>query len=226
MWVGFTIVLSTEEGGLTMRGRWLGRLTGVVVCLAVLAGGAVGRRPPSAHGAVPGDQIALTVYMVEGSRDAGASELPEELLKIVKGVKGSGLCQSYRLLDTNVLRVRDGGNGHVTVLSPVVWPVMAAVDSTEAPVFVSLHASEVSVSPEDRLAIRGLQFELEVPHQEVRYKNGKPVLDVSWKTIGINTRVSFPLAEKVLVGKINPDGAIPGSAAKSVFFIVEGRVLG
>ena len=153
---------------------------------------------------VPEHDIELTVYMLlAGTQADGAAPLAPDLDPVIKQLKGVFSYRAYRLLDSFVLRVREGhtadSNGF---LSPLAGNMPGGAKTTYG---FSLHTLGTSVLDKNRVvALYGFNFKLRVP-----YASGG---SVNYSESTIHTDLSVKEGQKVVVGKSSlvdgSDGAL------------------
>ena len=156
--------------------------------------------------------IELTLYLLSGSPDAAqAGKIPPELEGVTKQMRGLFAYQSFHLLETMILRVRDGEDGEANGVGP-------APDSTAEAAMKSIYQisfRRVSLAAGDKgnvVRISRLGFSSRVPV-------GKPGA-MTYQSAGFNTGVDVGEGQKVVVGKANIDGS-----NSAMFLVVTARVI-
>jgi hypothetical protein len=153
---------------------------------------------------VPEHDIELTVYMLlAGTQSDGAAPLSPDLDPVIKQLKGVFSYRAYRLLDSFVLRVREGhGADSEGFLSPLAANMPGGAKTTY---LFSLHTSTISVVDKNHVVgLYGFHFKLKVPHAS----GG----GVNYAESSIHTDVDVREGQKVVVGKSSlvdgTDGAL------------------
>jgi hypothetical protein len=150
--------------------------------------------PPSSR------NIESTFYMIMASqKPEGNGKLPGELDSVIKQLKTVSAYQSYRLLDTIVLRSREGMSGATTG----TLPLSVHVADTPRSGTYQLNFASVSIDPDVKSGhlarFNNLQFSARMPvptgpNQVQFYENR------------IETSVDVREGQKVVLGKANVDG--------------------
>jgi hypothetical protein len=147
--------------------------------------------------------VETTVYMIIASaQSASTATLPQDLDPVVKQLKTIFNYKGFRLLDSFVLRSRDGEHGDTTGFLP---PLENLPPGNK--ISYGLHYNKVSIEGSDNARVAHfdrLQLNLKVP---VATSNGTIGVDAS-----ISTDVDVPEGKKVVVGKTSAlegsDGAL------------------
>ena len=154
--------------------------------------------------------IELTFNILAAGTQAGTDTVPPDLAGVVQQLgKVFGL-KSFRLLETAVLRGREGR----PMESSGVLPVPVKVDSSPR---YFLRFQKVSTSPAEKgllIRIDGLDFNVSIPVLKV----GGQGLD--YLSAGIKTDVDVREGQRVVVGKSSFD-----TTGQSVFLVVSAKVL-
>jgi hypothetical protein len=152
--------------------------------------------------------VETTVYMVVASSQAGNAPMPAELDPVVKQLKGLFSYKGYRLMDSFVLRSRDGERGDTSGFVP-------PADASVAPghkIIYQFQFNHVRVDGGDTgrvIRFDGLKMGTKVP---VAGQMGA----VSYVETGISTDVDVPEGKKVVVGKTS---AVEGSDSALILVI-------
>lgn len=134
--------------------------------------------------------IESTVYMIVASTQIEASNpLPAELDPVSKQLKGIFNYKSFRLLESFVLRSRDGESGSTS-------GTLLAEKSPGDPIRYDFQYRRVSLDGSDNA--RSVRFER--VHFSLRVPVGSPN-PVHYENAGIETDVDVPEGKKVVVGK-------------------------
>lgn len=141
--------------------------------------------------------IEITAYILMASPQPGGS-VPPELEGVAKQLKNLFSYQGFRLLDTMVLRVRDGSTGGTTAVGT---PPATLPDSPQK-TFYEVRFREVRVAPDEKgnvVRIQDLWFNAKVPS----VSGG----NVQFMDSGFKTGIDVREGQKVVVGKANMDGS-------------------
>ena len=147
--------------------------------------------------------VETTVYMIVASAQSGnATPMPPELDSVVKQLKSIFSYKGFKLLDSFVLRSRDGQGADTSGFVP-------AQEGSQKIIY-QLRYQRMGVQATDGgghlIRFDGLKFGLRVP--TVVNKEGS----ISYVEAGINTDVDVPEGKKVVVGKTSavegPDSAL------------------
>jgi hypothetical protein len=153
---------------------------------------------------IPEHDVELTVYMLlAGTQADGTAPLAPDLDPVIKQLKGVFSYRAYRLLDSFVLRVREGhtadSNGF---LSPLAANMPGGAKSAYTFSLTTLYTSVIDKTR--AVLLYGFNFKLKVPHAV-----GGGV-DYSESTI--HTDLAVKEGQKVVVGKSSlvdgSDGAL------------------
>lgn len=154
--------------------------------------------------------IELTFNILAAGTQVGTDTVPPDLAGVVQQLgKVFGL-KSFRLLETAVLRGREGR----PMESSGVLPVPVKVDASPR---YFLRFQKVSTSPAEKgllIRIDGLDFSVSIPVLKV----GGQGLD--YVSAGIKTDVDVREGQRVVVGKSSFD-----TTGQSVFLVVSAKVL-
>jgi hypothetical protein len=154
--------------------------------------------------------IELTFSILTAGTQAGSDTVPPDLAGVVQQLgKVFGL-KSFRLLETAVMRGREGR----PLESSGILSVPVKVDSSPR---YHLRFQRVSTSPAEKgllIRIDGLDFNVSIPVLKV----GGQGLD--YMGAGIKTDVDVREGQKVVVGKSSLD-----TTGQSVFLVVSAKVL-
>jgi hypothetical protein len=144
--------------------------------------------------------IEFTAYVLAASTQANqGGELPRELESVAKQLKNIFSYQSFRLLDTMVLRVRNGQDGQATGL---FQPPTGSPEGAPG-IFYMANFRQASLSEGSMgnvIQVRELRFNARVP-----VRTGSASFQV--QDVGFNTGIDIREGQKVVVGKTNLDGS-------------------
>jgi hypothetical protein len=144
----------------------------------------------------PVKNIEVTIYLMSALGQPSTVSVPQELEGVIKQLKSMFSYKGYQLIDTEVIRVREGQGGEA---SSVVDNKSAAAAKTISQ--VGFRTATPSSDEKGRaIRIDGLKVGLRVPV----LVSGK---DYQYIDTGINTDVDIREGQKVVVGKANMDGS-------------------
>src|SRR5260370_397896 len=153
--------------------------------------------------------VETTVYMIVASAQSGnAAPLPPELDPVVKQLKSLFSYKGFKLLDSFVLRSRDGQAADTSGF-------VSAQEGADKIVY-NLRYQRMGEQPAEAghlIRFDGLKFGLRVPVSKVPagFQSGVAP-QISYVEAGISTDVDVPEGKKVVVGKTSavegPDSAL------------------
>jgi hypothetical protein len=162
--------------------------------------------PPPPEAARPVPNVELTVHLVHGSMKDGQDSVPQDLAATVKQLHSLFPYKSYRVLDTFILRGRDGQDAEVTG----VLPASQDVYNFKYRPFVTGGAQPRQV----RLANLRLGLQLRVADKT--NASGYYV-----QNSGIATELDAREGQKTVVGKSN----LSGTEGDALILVVTPRVI-
>lgn len=146
--------------------------------------------------------IEVTVYMIAAAGPGGrCAALPAEFEALARQLKTSLGFQSYRLIDTMVIRTRDGGVGETTGMAP-----MQPGDAPRMILQLKFGQAKIEAAATGRaIRIDRLRSGARMPFASGTDAHGK----IQWQFIesAINTDLDVREGQKVLVGKASVDGS-------------------
>src|SRR5262249_8180115 len=144
----------------------------------------------------PVRNIEVTIYLMSALNTPSSAPIPAEMEPVVKQLKGMFSYKGYQLIDTQVIRVREGLGGEA---SAVVDGKSVASARTVSQ--MKFRAVSTSVDEKGRaVKVDGLRVGLRIPVPDS--KGGYSYIDT-----GINTDVDIREGQKVVVGKANMEGS-------------------
>jgi hypothetical protein len=150
--------------------------------------------------------IELTAYLLVASDQATSNTLPE-LDSVVKQLKGIFGYQGFRMLDTMLVRCRDGGEGEAVGVAP-------SQESPKTLYGLRFKAARISSDSSGRsIRIDGLRLGPKVP---VITKDG----GLTYLDTGINTDIDVREGQRVVVGKATMEGS-----NRSLFLVLTAKVV-
>lgn len=145
----------------------------------------------------PAKNIQLTVYLlVAGPQAASKGSVPAELEPVVKQLKGIFNYQSFRLLETLLMRDRENQAGEVSGTLP------SSINDVNqfSPYHFDISSATVTEDGKDRvIRINNLKLNLKVP-----VKSGS---GFTYRDAGMRTNIDVREGQKVVVGKSNIDSS-------------------
>jgi hypothetical protein len=151
--------------------------------------------PPAAK------NIELVAYLLVAlDQPISTPGVPPELQGIINQLKGVFAYQGYRLLETLVVRGRDGEGGSVTGIVPT--------SPTETlKTFYSFRFRSVNITSDDKgrvIRVNELSLGARVP---IGTTVGEKGTQIQYQNTGVNTDIDVREGQKVVVGKANIDGS-------------------
>ncbi len=155
--------------------------------------------------------VELTAYLVVASEQSESSAyIPSELQPVIKQLKGIFAYQGFRLLDTLVLRSREGTGGDMSGVAPSA----KSEGSPSAPTIYQLKFGSTRIASDEKGRIiwfNGLRLGTRVP---IVTGGG-----FNYQDIGIAADVDVREGQKVVVGKSSI-----GGPDRSLFMVVSAKV--
>jgi len=155
--------------------------------------------------------IDVTIYLMSALGTPSTGAVPPELEAVVKQLKSTFSYKGYQLIDTEVMRVRDGQGVEVSGV------VNGAPSVCDARTISQVKFFSATVSTDERgrsIRIDSLKVGFKIPHVsgEKQYQ---------YVDTGINTNVDVREGQKVVVGKANMDGSDRASIVVLTAKVVE-----
>jgi hypothetical protein len=145
--------------------------------------------------------IELTAYLLVASEQAvSPSNIPPELQGVIGQLRGVFAYQGFHLLETLVVRSRDGQNGEVSGVVP-------ASSTQPVKTFYNFGFRSARITSDDKgrvIRIDGLRLGARVP---IATTVGEKGTQVQYSNTGVNTDIDVREGQKVVVGKANVDGS-------------------
>ena len=136
--------------------------------------------------------VELTVYLVSGSSQGAADELPQDLASAAKQLHGLFQYKRYRMLESFVLRGRDGREGNTSGILP---------GSSSAYDF-RYRSATVSGGTPRVVHINGMGLLVRTPTGGRNQKG-----EMEYRNAGLNTDIDVAEGQKVVVGKSSVNGS-------------------
>ncbi|MCP5114177.1 MAG: hypothetical protein GY953_25380 [bacterium] len=169
----------------------------------------------------PRRNIELTFHMLLASRKSAAGALPAELTAVEKQLKSLFGFQSLTLMETSVIRMRDGSveggaNGSLAFPAEIEPPHPATYS-------LSIYKAGISASNgANAIRLDRLRLRVSVPYRTTsKTKDG--FVEESWNirdAASLSTDIDVKEGQKVVVGKANLDGA-----ERNLILVVTAKVL-
>lgn len=157
-------------------------------------------RPPA-----PKKNIEVTLHIVAASPKAGESKVVPELEGVIKQLRGVFPYQSYRVLDTQVARLRDGSTGGTgTTELTGKLPDLSGVNNPHQ------YQSRIRASISEDSAGRRIRFD------EFRFMTRR---GTNMDDVNIGTQLDVREGQKAVVGKANID------QENALFIVVSAKIV-
>jgi hypothetical protein len=157
--------------------------------------------------------IDLTVHLLGAQQQAGPSEeVPPALQGVVGQLKGLFPYQGYRLMETFVMRTRDGRGGEISGIVPTS-------PSASQKTFYSFSIGSAAVSGDEKdrkVRIDGLDLRVDVPFAVP----GTPGPSYQYRSVGLKTDIDIREGQKVVVGK-----ATVGESTDALILVLTAKIL-
>jgi hypothetical protein len=162
----------------------------------------------------PVQNIDVTIYLMSALGQPSAGSVPPELEPVVKQLKGIFSYKGYQLIDTQVIRVREGHGGEASgVVDSAGKSDMKTISQ------IKFRAASVSADEKGRaIRIDRLQVGLKIPVTSLDSSGAK---QYQYLDTGISTDVDIREGQKVVVGKANMDGSDRASIVVLTAKVVE-----
>ncbi len=145
----------------------------------------------------PVPNIEVTIYLMSALSVPSSTVIPQELDGVIKQLKGMFSYKGYQLIDTEVIRVRAGQGGDASAVVDNKGPTGSKTISQ-----MKFRSATPSTDEKGRtMRIDGLKVGLKIPI----LTNAKG--EYTYIDTGISTDVDIREGQKVVVGKVNMDGA-------------------
>jgi type II/III secretion system protein len=163
--------------------------------------------------------IEVTVYMLAAQQQPEPGSIPDDLSGVVKQLRGVFGLQGFRVLETMVMRGREGKGGEASGL--MNNPVKG---EDGQPSLYQFKYSRASISGDDKartIRLDGVRFGGRIP-VAVGATGSFPGQAKSWQYLetGVNTDVDVREGQKVVIGK-----ASVGAPNSTLFLVVSAKVV-
>jgi hypothetical protein len=162
----------------------------------------------------PVPNVEVTIYMMSALPTPSVAPIPPELEPVIKQLKSMFSYKSYQLIDTEVIRVRAGQGGDASAVVDNKGPS----GPSGAKTISEMKFRSVTPSTDERgraMRIDGLKVGLKTPTVS------GPKGEYQYIDTGISTDVDIREGQKVVVGKVNMDGADRASIVVLAARVVE-----
>jgi hypothetical protein len=164
--------------------------------------------------------IELTAYMLVGSDQAAGAKTPPELDGVIKQLKAAFTYQGFSLMDTLVVRCRDGKSGQVNGVAP-------SKQTEDQRTLYTFEFESVRLIPESSgkvIRFDRLKFRAKIPILQGSYhlqqEGSKEYKNYSYIDAGISSDVDLREGQKVVVGKAGVDGS-----NNAIFLVLSAKVM-
>jgi hypothetical protein len=161
----------------------------------------------------PAKTVEMTFYIVEASLTPANGKLPAELDPVIKQMKKEFAYQGFHLIDTAILRGREGSNG-------VVDGVFGKEDARLTPQRnYQIKYSRLTLRDDAKpvaVSLSNLHFAARLP---VRTSKPNDTLTWTYTEVGVTTDVDVKEGQKVVVGKVRFD-----ESENALLLVVTARV--
>jgi hypothetical protein len=151
--------------------------------------------PPTAD--PTGPNFELSGYLVSGTSQGRADEVPPDLNGVVKQLHSLFPYKSYRVMETLVMRASASPQNRSSNAS-----TSGILPGTNSEYVFGYFTATMPSGPSRSIRLGGLFLNVRTPTSE-RNKDGEPIR----REVGIHTDVDLPEGQKVVVGKSNYSGA-------------------
>lgn len=147
--------------------------------------------------------IELTFHVLQATPGALPDKPPAELDEVTKRLRSLFSYQGFSLLDTLVVRVRDGRGSSANGLAP---DRLSRVPNAKSRISLSFRGAHLSAAEKtSTVRLADLRFQLRVPVPYGKDKEGNP--GVSITDAEVHTDIDVREGQKVVVGKTAMDGS-------------------
>ena len=148
--------------------------------------------------------LDLTFYIISASPQPNADKLPADLEPVIKQLRSAFVYQGYKVLETTVMRIREGSGGEVSGQLPG--------QATGGALYqIRCQRSRVTEGTPNVIRIDNLKIGGKFP-----MTNAKG--EATWIDTGISTDVDMKEGQKIVVGKSTMNEA-------AAFLVVSAKVL-
>ena len=152
--------------------------------------------------------VEATFYMILAGPLGDSGSIPSDLTGVVQQLRGVFGLKSFRVLETAVVRGREGKRLETSGL-------IAPVSKVEANAYYTIGVSNVAINATEKgstIRLDGLRFNTRLPtglNNQIQYADA-----------GIQTEIDVREGQKVVVGKSSID-----TASQSIFLVVTAKVV-
>jgi hypothetical protein len=161
--------------------------------------------------------VELTFFVLVGLTSGPGGQIPEDLAGVAKQLKTVFSFQSFKVMESMVIRAREGRGGEASGLMP---PLPGMPAEALKPVYqLRFQNVQITGAPESRsVRVDNLRFGGKIPFVTGPGEPGKQTYQ--YIDTGINTDVDMKEGQKIVVGK-----AGMSSANDSMFLVVSAKVI-
>jgi hypothetical protein len=160
----------------------------------------------------PTPNIELTAYLLMASEQETTKKLSPDLEGVTKQLKSVFMYSGFRLLDTLMVRCRDGNGGEASGVAPSTSEI-----SNKTFYSFRFGTAKIVASPGVRMIrLDGLKLGVKVPVTT----GGGPSPTFSYVDTGTNTDIDVREGQKVVVGKSTIDGS-----ENALFLVLSAKVV-
>lgn len=152
--------------------------------------------------------VEATFYMILAAPQGESGSIPAELSGVVQQLRSVFGLKSFRVLETAVVRGREGRRLETNGL-------MAPVSKLDANAYYTIQVSNMAISTTDKgstIRLDGLRFNAKLPTGNSTH--------LQYSDAGFNTEIDIREGQKVVVGKSSID-----TASQSIFLVVTAKVV-
>lgn len=153
--------------------------------------------------------VELIFHLLLANQQAESGSIPAELNAVVAQLKNVFGIKSVRVLETAIMRVREGRGSEVTGL-------MAPAAKVDINAHYSLKVQNISITGEEKAA----RIRLDQIRMHLRLPTQVGPGNTQFNDSNLSTDVDIREGQKVVVGKMSVD-----SGAQSIFLVVSAKVV-
>lgn len=156
--------------------------------------------------------VELTVYLLAAMQQAAPEGIPKELEAVVKQLKNLFSYQGFRMVDTMIVRVRDGQGAEANGAGPP----LTGSDLSQRTIY-TVKCNSIEVTSDEKgnvIRLNKLRLGARIP---------VPTGPGNWQYVdtGFNTDIDVREGQKVVVGKANID-----ASNNAMILVVTAKVVG
>jgi hypothetical protein len=156
--------------------------------------------------------VEITAYLLLGEETAAGAKIPGDLEGVIKQLKGVFPYSTFSLLDTLIIRCRDGKGGKANGIAPSKSP-----ESYRTAINLQFDAVHLwSKGNQNLIRIDRLQLREDIPFKQTSSTHS----DYQFHDAGISTDIDMLEGQKIVVGKSTVDGS-----NNAVFLVLSAKVM-